>query len=98
MNTLTEFGFDTHKMRIHGYDGAANTSGVHRTINRYQRQCTATVRLTAVYLAIGHVCEQPLIRNMLSTVQTIAFAFDFLANRLLTFQESVYQNAQVRHG
>ena len=33
---------------------------------------------------------------MLSTVHTIAFAFDYSAKRLLAFQESLDQNAQVR--
>ena len=33
---------------------------------------------------------------MISTVQTIAFAFDYSTKRLLAFQESIDQNAQVR--
>ena len=47
-------------------------------------------------LAIGRACGEPLIRNMLTTVQTIAFAFDYSAKRLLAFQESLDQNVQVR--
>ena len=62
---------------------------------RYQRQCIAIVRRT-LNLAIGHACREPLIRKMLSTVQTIAFALDDSAKRLLAFQESLDQNVQVR--
>ncbi|RMX36481.1 hypothetical protein pdam_00010045 [Pocillopora damicornis] len=47
-------------------------------------------------LAIGRACGEPLIRNMLTTVKTIAFAFDYSAKRLLAFQESLDQNVQVR--
>ena len=43
-------------------------------------------------LAIGHACKEPLVRNMLSTVQVIAFAFYYSAKRLLAFQESLRQS------
>ena len=39
------------------------------------RQCN----VHSLNLAIGHAREEPLIRNMLSTVQAIAFAFDYSA-------------------
>ena len=38
-------------------------------------------------LAIGHACKEPLVRNMLGTLQQIAFAFHYSAKRLLALQE-----------
>ena len=49
-------------------------------------------------LAIDHACKEPLVRNMLSTLQTITFAFDYSAKRLLAFQESLRQDVLVREG
>lgn len=36
------------------------------------------------------------IRNMLNTLQTIAYALEYLAKRLLAFQESLRQDVLVR--
>ena len=33
-------------------------------------------------LAIGHACKEPLVRKMLSTLQKVAFPFDYSAKRL----------------
>ena len=89
MNTITEFGIDTHKMRAQGRDGAANMSGVHRRVQAVIRQQVPDAvychcKAHSLNLAICHACKEPLIRNMLSTVQTIAF--DYSAKRLLAFQ------------
>ena len=100
-DTLTEFGIDIHKMRAQGCDGAANISGVHREVQAVIRQQVPEIvychcKAHSLNLAIGRACGEPLIRNMLTTVQTIAFAFDYSAKRLLAFQESLDQNVQVR--
>ena len=43
-------------------------------------------------LAIGHACEEPVVRNMLNTLQQIAFAFDYSAKRLPAFRDSLEEN------
>ena len=73
-------------------------SGVHRRVQAVTRQQVPEAvychfKAYSLNLAIGHACGEPLIRNMLSTVQTIAFALDYSAKRLLAFQESLDQNA-----
>ena len=98
MNTLTDFGIDIHKMRTQRYDNSANMSGVHRRVQAATRQQVPEAvychcKAYSLNLAIRHACGEPLIRNMLSTVQTIAFALDYSAKRLLAFQESLDQNA-----
>ena len=100
-DTLTEFGIDIHKMRTQGCDGAANISGVHREVQAVIRQQVPEIvychcKAHSLNLAIGRAFGEPLIRNMLTTVQTIAFAFDYSAKRLLAFQEPLDQNVQVR--
>ena len=47
-------------------------------------------------LAFGHECEQFLIRNILSTLQRIAFSFDYSSKGLLAFQECFADNDAVR--
>ncbi|VDI83267.1 Hypothetical predicted protein [Mytilus galloprovincialis] len=40
-------------------------------------------------LAIVHACKEPLVRNLMDTVQAIAFAFDYSAKRLTSFKENL---------
>lgn len=76
INTLTEFGINTHKMRAQGYDGAANMLGVHRGTQavRVEQHVPDAVychyKAHSLHLAIGHSCGKPLIRNMYSTSHT----------------------------
>ena len=99
--TQAEFGIETHKMRAQGYDGAANMAGVHRGVQAIIKQHVPEAvyvhcKAHSLNLAIGHACKEPLVRNMLSTLQTIAFAFNYSARRLLAFQESLRQDVLVR--
>ncbi|XP_068742056.1 52 kDa repressor of the inhibitor of the protein kinase-like [Montipora capricornis] len=101
MTTQAEFGIETRKMRAQGYDGAANMAGVHRGVQAIIKQHVPEAvyvhcKAHSLNLAIGHACKEPLVRNMLSTLQTIAFAFDYSAKRLLAFQESLPQDVLVR--
>ena len=101
MTTQAEFGIETRKMRAQGYDGAANMAGVHRGVQAIIKQHVPEAvyvhcKAHSLNLAIGHACKEPLVRNMLSTLQTIAFAFDYSAKRLLAFQESLRQDVLVR--
>lgn len=76
INTLTEFGINTHKMRAQGYDGAANMLGVHRGTQavRVEQHVPDAVychcKAHSLHLSIGHSCGKPLIRNMYSTSHT----------------------------
>ena len=95
------FGIDTHKMRAQGFDGAANMSRVYKGVQAVTRQKVPQAvcyhcKAHSLNLAVGRACHEPLIRNMLSTLQTIAFVFDYSTERLLAFQEFLDQNAQVR--
>ena len=88
MTTQAKFAIETRKMRAQGYNGAANMAGVHRGVQAIIKQHVPEavyVRCKAhsLNLAIGHACKEPLVRNMLSTLQTIAFAFDYSAKQLL---------------
>ena len=102
MTTQAEFVIETRKMRTQGYDGAANMAGVHRGVQaiiikqHVPEAVYVHCKAHSLNLAIGHACKEPLVRNMLSTLQTIAFAFDYSAKRLLAFQESLHQDVLVR--
>ncbi|XP_068742324.1 zinc finger MYM-type protein 1-like [Montipora capricornis] len=101
MTTQAEFGIETRKMRAQGYDGAANMAGVHRGVQAIIKQHVPEAvyvhcKAHSLNLAIGHACKETLVCNMLSTLQTIAFAFDYSAERLLAFQESLRQDVLVR--
>ena len=67
-------------------------AGIHRGVQaiiRYRVPDAVYVYCNAhsLNLAIGHACKEPLVRNMLGTLQQIAFAFHYSAKRLLAFQE-----------
>ena len=101
MTTQAEFGIETRKMRAQGYNGAADMAGVHRGVQAIIKQHVPEAvyihsKAHSLNLAIGHASKEPLVRNMLSTLQTIAFAFDYSAKRLLAFQESLRQDVLVR--
>ena len=101
MTTQAEFVIETRKMRAQGYDGAANMAGVHRGVQAIIKQHVPKAvyvhcKAHSLELAIGYACKEPLVRNMLSTLQTIAFAFDYSAKRLLAFRELLRQDVLVR--
>ena len=76
MTTQAEFGIETREMCAQGYDGAANLDGVHGGVQAIIRQHVPEAvyvhcKAHSLNLAIGHACKEPLVRNMLSTLQTI---------------------------
>jgi len=78
------YGLDVDRMRAQGYDGAANMAGGHRGVQAIIRQRVPDAvfvhcKAHSLNLAIGHACKEPLARNMLGTLQQIAFAFDYSA-------------------
>ena len=81
-------------MRGQGYDGVTNMAGKHRGVKAriHQRISLATYTLCHTHslnLAIVHACREPLIKNYINTVQTIAFAFDNPVKRLLSLKENL---------
>ena len=47
-------------------------------------------------LAIVHACREPLIRNLINTVEIIAFAFDYPVKRLLSLKENLENDADAK--
>ena len=81
-------------MRAQGYDGASNMSGVYRGVQaRVRAQIPEAVythcKAHCLNLAIVHASREPYVRNMMSVVQTVAFAFNYSAKRLLKFQNEL---------
>lgn len=96
LDCLRQHGVDLTKLRGQGYDGASNMSGKHRGVQAVVRQqyplakyvhCRAHV----LNLCLVHSSKIPLIRNMMDTVQQIAFCFNYSAKRLKAFQEQLEQ-------
>lgn len=61
-------------MRVQGYDGAANMAGVHRGVQAIIRQSIPDAvyvhcKAHSLNLAIGHACKEPLVQNMIGTLQ-----------------------------
>ena len=88
-------------MRGQGYDGVANMAGKHRGVKAriHQRISLATFTLCHTHslnLAIVHACREPLIRNLITTVQTIAFAFDYPVKRLLSLKKNLENDADAK--
>jgi len=98
---LESKGIDLEKMRAQAYDGAANMAGIHRGVQsrikeRIPGASYVHCKAHNLNLSIVHASEEPLARNMMDTVQAIAFAFDYSAKRLLSFKENLQQNEPVK--
>ncbi|CAC5356095.1 unnamed protein product [Mytilus coruscus] len=90
-------GINVDHMRAQGYDGAANMSGIHKGVqSRMKERIPGASYVHCKTHNLNHASEEPLIRNLMNTVQTIAFAFDYSAKRVLFFKENLEQNAVVR--
>jgi cobalamin-dependent methionine synthase I len=81
-------------IRGQGYDGASNMSGLYRGVQaRIRQQYPEAVythcKAHCLNLAIVHASNCTYVRNMMATVQTVAFAFNMSAKRLLNFQETL---------
>lgn len=101
LSELEQKGIQVDKMRAQGYDGAANMSGIRRGVQarikeRVPRADYVHCKAHNLNLAIVHASKEPLARNMMDTVQTIAFAFDYSAKRLLSYKENLEANDQVK--
>lgn len=94
LHCLRENGVDLTKLRGQGYDGASNMSGKHRGVQAVVQQQfpSATYvhcRAHVLNLCLVHSSKLPIIRNMMDTVQQIAFCFNYSAKRLKAFQEQL---------
>ena len=88
-------------MHGQGYDGVTNMAGKHRGVKAriHQRISLATYTLCHTHslnLAIVHGCREPLIRNLITTVKTIVFAFDYPVKRLLSLKENLENDADAK--
>lgn len=82
-----------------GYDGAGNMSGKRRGVQaRIQQQIPNAVythcRAHCLNLAIVHACSETFVKNMIGTVQTVAFAFNYSSKRLLKYQDTLETDPQ----
>ena len=101
LSNLRAAGVDVNKMRGQGYDGASNMSGKYRGVQaRIRQELPRTVythcKAHCLNLAIIHASEEPLARNMMTTVQEVAFSFNYSAKRLLRYQETLTNDAESR--
>lgn len=97
VNLLAELGLDIGKIRAQCYDGAANMAGKYRGVQARILQLNPEAhyihcKAHALNLALIHSSKDVSVRNMMSTVQEIAFSFDYSAKRLLSFFEELSQN------
>ncbi|XP_033754852.1 zinc finger MYM-type protein 1-like [Pecten maximus] len=93
LEALDEYGINIDQMRGQGYDGAANMAGVHRGV---QARIRERVPLALYTHCRAHSCKETIVRNMMDTVQTAAFAFDYSAKRLLNFEECLANDDEAR--
>jgi len=89
LDNLRIAGVNIEAMRGQGYDGAANMSGWHRGVQARIMQVVPTTVYThwkahSLNLVIIHASKQQHVRNRMSTVQEMAFAFNYSAKRLRT--------------
>jgi hypothetical protein len=94
LENLRRDGVKIENMRGQGYDGAANMSGRYRGVQARVRQVIPAALYTHckahnLNLAIIHASKEQYARNMMNTVQEIAFSFNYSAKRLLKFRENL---------
>ncbi|XP_061181206.1 zinc finger MYM-type protein 1-like [Saccostrea echinata] len=90
IQTLQGAGIDIAKMRAQGYDGAANMSGKYSGVQARIRQVVPGAlyvhcKSHCLNLAVVHSCSNKSIRSVMTTVQEIAFSFDYSSKKLQTF-------------
>ncbi|CAC5385815.1 unnamed protein product [Mytilus coruscus] len=90
LDTLDEYEIDGDKMRAQGYDGAANMSGKHHGVQahvrgRFPESSYVHCKSHCLNLAIVHSSKDARVRTIMSTVQDIAFSFDYSAKKMEAF-------------
>lgn len=97
LDNLREKGVTVDKMRGQGYDGAANMSGKYRGVQARIREIIPGAVYTHckahnLNLSIVHACKEPLVRNLMNTLQEIAFMFDYSGKKLGIFKEHLSED------
>lgn len=92
LENLRAKGVIKNKMRGQGYDGAANMAGKYRGVQARIKEVVPGAVYTHckahnLNLSIIHACKEPLIRNVMNTLQEIAFMFDYSAKKLGIFKK-----------
>lgn len=94
ISSLEEYGIVIDRMRGQGYDGqllwlASIDVSRQKSEREYLKLPTLIVVHNSLNLSVVPACKEPLIRDLMDTVQTISFAFDYSAKRLKQFKESL---------
>ena len=92
LDNLRDKGVIIDRMRGQGYDGAANMSGKYRGVQARIREVIPGAIYTHckahnLNLSIVHACKEPMVRNLMNTLQEIAFMFDYSGKKLGIFKE-----------
>ena len=98
MTTQAEFGIETHRPTtvLQTWLGQTGVCKHHKTV--CNGSSVHPLQSQSLNLVIGNTCMEPwpLVRNMLRTLETITFASDYSAKRMLAFQEFLRQDVLVR--
>ncbi|VDI62435.1 Hypothetical predicted protein [Mytilus galloprovincialis] len=104
-NTIVEFlehvNLDIRNLRAQCYDGAANMSGKYngvqaKILEQSPEASYIHCKAHQLNLALVHSSKELCVRNMMSTVQEIAFKFDYSAKSLTAFTEELSENENVQ--
>ena len=99
IETLQRAGVNIAKMRAQGYD--ANMSGKYngvqaRILNTIPGATYVHCKSHCLNLAIIHSCKDNSVRNVMTTVQEIGFAFDYSVKRLQAFFDELAADAATK--
>lgn len=97
LHNLEELGIPIQNMRAQCYDGAGNMAGKHKGVQALIREQVPLAHYVhckshSLNLALVHSSKLPCVRTMMSTVQDVAFAFDYSAKRLLAFRDELSED------
>ncbi|XP_063416002.1 zinc finger MYM-type protein 1-like [Mytilus trossulus] len=104
-NTIVKFlehvNLDIRNLRAQCYDGAANMSGKYngvqaKILEQSPEASYIHCKAHQLKLALVHSSKELCVRNMMSTVQEIAFKFDYSAKSLTAFTEELSENENVQ--
>jgi hypothetical protein len=101
IETLQSAGVNIAKMRAQCDNGAANMSGKYngvqaRILNTIPGATYVHCKSHCLNLAIVHSCKDNSVRNVMTTVQEIGFAFDYSAKRLQAFFDELAADAATK--
>jgi hypothetical protein len=98
---LNEVHLDIRNVRAQCYDGAANMAGKYNGVQAKITELSPQAsyihcKAHQLNLALVHSSKELCVRNMMSTVQEIAFSFDYSAKRLTAFSAELADNQNVQ--